>query len=314
MPRVSEHFGGPQILFKRDDLTGSVLSGNKIRKLEFSVAEALRLKADVIISAGGVQSNHCRATALVCAQLGLGCHLVLRGADETPAPDGNLLLDRIAGARISFYPRPVYSARKAEIVAELIEAYAREGKKAYYIPVGASNAIGTWGYVRAFEEILSGAAKQGIAIDHVVTAVGSGGTLAGLIAGKALAGASKPKVWGVNICDDAAYFETEIRLIIEEMNARFNLRMTPKQTPINMLDGYVGEGYAIPYPQVGETIGLCGRLGGLVLDPVYTGKAFYGLGEEIRKGRFGRKANVLFVHTGGVFGVFPQRKDIAPAL
>jgi D-cysteine desulfhydrase len=153
MPRLTGYFGGPRIYFKRDDLTGSTLSGNKIRKLEFALAEALARGAQVVVTAGGVQSNHCRATALACAKLGLKCHLILRGAPEE-APDGNLLLDYLAGAEVSYYPREEYSTRRPEIVAELADRHREDGKEIYWIPVGASNAIGTWGYIRCFEEIV----------------------------------------------------------------------------------------------------------------------------------------------------------------
>lgn len=306
MPRLTEHFGGPEIYFKRDDLTGSTLSGNKVRKIEFSMAEALRQKADVVITVGGIQSNHCRATALVCARLGLICHLILRGGPTVP-PNGNLLLDYLAGARFSFFPRQVYSTKKPEIVAELIERYAREGKRAYYIPVGASNAIGSWGYVRAYEEILRQAGRAGLRIDHILTAVGSGGTMAGLAVGRALMGHQMPRVWGVNVCDDAPTFVEEIGKIFQEMNDRFNLGLKSNAIPINILDGYVGKGYAIPYPEVLEIISLCARLEGQILDPVYTAKALYGLRQEIRKGRFKRGEKIVFIHTGGIFGLFPQR-------
>lgn len=313
MPRLTEYFGGPKIYFKRDDLTGSTLSGNKIRKLEFSLAEAQKLGADVVITAGGIQSNHCRATALSCARLGLGCHLILRGAQEG-APDGNLLLDYLAGAEFSFFPREVYSTSKPQIVAGLTDQYARAGKKAYWIPVGASNAVGSWGYVRAFEEIVAQGSRAGIKIDHIVSAVGSGGTASGLIAGRALMGLKKPQVWGVNVCDDAPYFEHEIRGILDEMNEKYALKMKPSATPINILDGYVGEGYAIPYPEEMALIAHCGRTEGQVLDPVYTGKALYGLQQEIKKKRFGKKETVVFIHTGGMFGLFPQKESLVKLL
>lgn len=306
MPRLGDYFGGPEIWFKRDDLTGATLSGNKIRKLEFSLAEALAQKAKVIITAGGIQSNHCRATALCCARLGLECHLILRGAPEGAA-DGNLLLDHLAGARISFYPRDVYSSRKLEIAAQLAEEYASAGKKAYWIPVGASNAVGSWGYVRAFEETVGQADRQSLRIDHIVNPIGSGGTSGGLIAGRALTHGRKPQVWGINVCDDKPTFQHDIRVILEEMNTRYNLRLTEKQTPVQVLDGYVGEGYAIPYDEEVNLIMEVARLEGQILDPVYTGKALYGLQQEIRKGRFSRKERIVFIHTGGMFGLFPQR-------
>ena len=271
MPRLTSWLGGNSIWFKRDDLTGSTLSGNKIRKLEFSLAEGLREGAGAVITAGGIQSNHCRATALACAKLGLRCHLVLRGSQEG-APDGNLLLDHLAGAEFSFFPREVYSTQKPQIVEGLVARYAALGLKSYYIPVGASNAIGSWGYVRAYDEIMVQAEKLGVRVGHIVSATGSGGTTAGLIAGRALAAGRGPTVWGVNVCDDAPTFKVEIRGILNEMNARFGTRFKEANTPINILDGYVGDGYAIPYAEEIDALKTCGRLEGQILDPVYTAK------------------------------------------
>lgn len=311
MPRLTLAFAGPEIYFKRDDLTGSTLSGNKIRKLEFALAEAIAEEADVIITAGGVQSNHCRATALACARLGLECHLILRG--QPPAvPDGNLLLDYLAGAKFSFFPQEEYSTRKPDIVARLTEQYAREGKKVYWIPVGASNAVGSLGYIRAYQEMTHQVEKSNWPnrwMNAIVCAVGSGGTLAGLIAGRALfGGRNAPEILGINICDDAETFKREVRRILEELNERYNLNLTERSTPINIIDGYAGEGYAIPYDEAMETIKLAGQLEGQILDPVYTGKALYGLSQIIAEDRFKTTDNVVFLHTGGVFGIFPQRE------
>ncbi|MCX7625004.1 MAG: D-cysteine desulfhydrase family protein [Candidatus Sumerlaeaceae bacterium] len=296
---------GVNLFIKRDDLTGSVLSGNKVRKLEFALAEAVRQKADVVITAGGIQSNHCRATAIACARLGLECHLILRGAPPS-APQGNLLLDLMAGARLSFFPREVYSTKKPEIVGTLIEEYARAGKRAYYIPVGASNAIGSLGYVLAFEEICRQTERLNINVRHIVTAVGSGGTLAGLLAGKLLSKRRRPEIWGINVCDDAPTFVLEVKRILEEMNDRFSTRFQTEKISVNVLDGYVGKGYAIPYHEEMDAIMQLAQTEGIVLDPVYTGKAFYGLTREITAGRFGRNDTVLFLHTGGVFGLMAQ--------
>lgn len=305
MPRLTEYFGGPRIYFKRDDLTGCPLSGNKIRKLEFSLAEALSRKAKVVISAGGIQSNHCRATALACTRLGLQCHLILRGTRPEVAT-GNLLLDGLAGATCSFYQAEEYSARKLEIVEELSAEYAADGKKTYWIPVGASNAIGSLGYMRAFDELATQARKAKIRLDHVVTAMGSGGTAAGLAAGRRLLGQTDTKLWGVNVCDDAESFRETLAEITSELNARFELGLDPKDTGMEILDGYVGEGYAIPYTEELELIQAAAHLEGQILDPVYTGKALYGLQQEIELGRFGKDENVVFVHTGGIFGLFPH--------
>lgn len=306
LPRLSAEIGGPTLLMKRDDLTGMLLSGNKVRKLEFCLGEAKTLRADTIVTVGGVQSNHCRATAVCCARLGLHCHLVLRGS-HAGAPDGNLLLDHLAGARVTHLDAEHYSTRRPEIIAGIMEEHQRAGRVPYYIPVGASNATGTWGYVHAFREIMAQAGRAGITIDHIVSATGSGGTTAGLIAGRTLLGVRKPEIWGVNICDDAELFTIEIRGILEEMNSKYGLRLTEPRTPIRILDGYVGGGYAVPHPPAMEAIRHLGKLEGHLLDPVYTGKAFYGMTRELAKGTYGRKGTVLFIHTGGLFGLFPQR-------
>jgi D-cysteine desulfhydrase len=304
--RLTAELGGPEIWLKRDDMTGTVLSGNKIRKLEFALAEAVARHAKVIITVGGIQSNHCRATAFACARLGLECHLVLRGTQPGP-PDGNFLLDHLAGARLTHLPAEEYSTRRPEVVAELTAQYAREGKKAYYSPVGASNAIGAWGYVRAYEELLVQCRKRGFQPDHIVSATGSGGTTAGLLAGAALPGHHRAQIHGVIVCDDVPTFERDIRTILDDMSRRWHIDLSPKHTPINLIDGYIGEGYAIPYDAELEVIGMLARTEGYLLDPVYTGKAFYGLMEEIRKGRFRKTDKIVFIHTGGMFGVFPHR-------
>ena len=311
MPRLTEAVGGPRIWFKRDDLTGSSLSGNKIRKLEFSLGAARREKADVIITAGGIQSNHCRATAIACAQLGMKCHLILRGGPGNTPADGNLLLDQLVGAKITFVPHEQYSTSRPEILADLQAKYAAQGLRSYWIPVGASNGIGSFGYIRAFDELMRQIAKNNLNIRHVVTAVGSGGTLAGLIAGRACTShPAPPKLWGVNVCNDALFFEEEIRGILDELKAVYHVPVNPTKEEINIIDGYVGEGYAIPYDGEMEAIRQVGRLEGQVLDPVYTGKALHALIEECKKGRFKPDEEVVFVHTGGIFGLFPQRDQL----
>ncbi len=311
MPRLTALVGGPKIWFKRDDLTGSALSGNKIRKLEFSLAEALDLKAKVIITAGGIQSNHCRATALACAQLGLKCHLILRGGRGDTAADGNLLLDHLAGAEITFVPHEQYSTSRPEILAGIQKDYESRGLKSYWIPVGASNAIGSFGYIRAFDELMGQIVQDNLNIRHIVTAVGSGGTLAGLIAGRVCNGhASPPKLWGVNICDDAPFFEKEIRGILQGLKADYGVPVDAQSAEVNIIDGYVGEGYAIPYDAEMDVIRQIGRLEGQVLDPVYTGKTLHALIEECKKGRFKADEDVVFIHTGGIFGLFPQREQL----
>jgi D-cysteine desulfhydrase len=307
LERLTKELGGPRLYAKRDDLTGSVLSGNKVRKLEFSIAEARAQGCDTLITCGGVQSNHCRATVLAGAQLGMKVHLVLRGSKED-SPDGNLFLDYLGGAEISYYPREVYGAQRPAIFAGLVADYAAKGRKAFCIPTGASDGIGAWGYIRAAEEMKGDFERLGISPTHIVCASGSGGTQAGLTLGAAIHGL-RAQVVAINICDDEAYFRDKVRTDMREWKARYKQPLDVDAIPITLIDGHVGPGYAMATPDVFETIARVARLEGLVLDPVYTGKAFNGLVKEIAKGRFTAKDTIVFVHTGGVFGLLAQRAN-----
>ncbi len=309
---------GVELYVKRDDLTGAALSGNKIRKLEFVMADALSLNADTVITCGGAQSNHCRATALAAATLGLGCRLLLRTPEPAnpPPPEGNILLDRLAGAAIvwitpaEYKNRDVLMQREAEL---LIEA----GRRPYIIPEGASNPLGAWGYIRAAEELvadiagLPGDSGRPMTILH---ATGSGGTAAGLILGAKLHGL-KARVASINVCDDRNYFLSVIGDICEGAIADYNLKLPfNKECDIDVIDGYVGRGYALSRPEELTVIGTVARTEGVILDPVYTGKAFFGMIAELRRnpGCFGER--ILFIHTGGIFGLFPKALEIAPLL
>ena len=307
MLRLSKELRTPPIFLKRDDQTGGIVSGNKIRKLEFVLADAKLQKADVLITCGGIQSNHCRATAAVGARLGFKVHLVLRGSPPRYS-EGNLLLDKLCGAEVSFYPKKVYAAKRAQIVEALTAQYRKKGLRAYYFPVGASTPLGSWGYVMAFEEILLQCRAQKLKNVKVCCAVGSGGTAAGLLLGKALFRCDDIEIFGINICDDAPYFDKEIRGILRGAVAEFHLPINPDEIKIPIIDGYVGPGYAIPTKADLDCIRQVASLEGVVFDPVYTGKAFRGLLSEIKRGRFGRDANIVFVHTGGLFGLFAQYK------
>ncbi len=307
LDRLSEQLGGPRIWVKRDDLTGSVLSGNKVRKLEFNLAQALAAGCDTIISCGGVQSNHCRATALLCAQLGLKCHLVLRGSEPDIA-DGNLLLDRLAGAEISFYPAAQYQRELDNILQSLQTQYHQQTRKAFIIPTGASDAIGVWGYVEACAELKHDFAQHDISPRHIICATGSGGTQAGLSVGVQRYGIDA-QVWGVNVCDDEAWFLNKVNRDLNDWEQRYQTGINLDSVSVKVIDGYVGAGYAQAGPEIFNCMADVARLEGLVLDPVYTGKAFYGMLDQHKKGLFGDAGNIVFVHTGGVFGVFPQREQ-----
>ncbi|MCC6546129.1 D-cysteine desulfhydrase family protein [Candidatus Sumerlaeota bacterium] len=306
LERLTRKMGGPRIYVKRDDLTGSWLTGNKVRKLEFSIAEAQAQGCDTIITCGAVQSNHCRATVLACASLGMKVHLILRG-EEPVQPDGNNLLDYVGGAHISYHARDVYKRHLCEIANSLKEKHAAEGHKAFFIPSGASDGIGCWGYIHAAEELKRDFATHGIEPTCIICATGSGGTQSGLVLGKALHGLSQDIV-GINICDDEKWFRDKITDDMTEWRKLYHQSFDVESLPINIIDGHVGPGYGEATPDVFETIKMVARLEGLILDPVYTGKAFNGMLKEIAKGRFTSSDTIVFIHTGGIFGLLAQRE------
>ncbi|HKA88992.1 MAG TPA: D-cysteine desulfhydrase family protein [Haliangiales bacterium] len=307
---------GVELYVKRDDLTGSVETGNKVRKLEFLLAEAVARGADTILTCGGAQSNHCRATAVAAARLGLRCRLLLRTRDPAhpPATDGNILLDRLVGAEIVWVTPDEYAERN-ELFARMSTELAGAGRRPYVIPEGGSNPLGAWGYVRAFEELAADLAGLGPARrTSIVYACGSGGTGAGLLVGARLLDADV-RIVGVNVCDDRAHFIRVIGGVVEEMIRNHALAIPfERDRDIEIVDGYVGKGYAESRPEELALIAELARTEGIVLDPVYTGKAFFGLVSELRKspGAFGER--VVFLHTGGVFGLFAKAAEIAPLL
>ena len=308
LQRLSLQVGGPRIWIKRDDLTGSVLSGNKIRKLEFTLAQAQSEGCDAIVTCGGVQSNHCRATALLCAQLGLKCRLILRGEMQPPY-DGNLLLDYLAGAEVNAFRPAFYQQHLATLLSDAAADLRASGYKPFVIPTGASDGIGAWGYIAACEELQNDFVRENILPRHIVCATGSGGTQAGLTAGVALH-AIDAHVWGVAVCDDEAYFQHKVRTDLRDWQQRYHATLDVEQLPIHVIDGYVEPGYAKATAAVFATIQRLASLEGIVLDPVYTGKAFHAMLCEIEKGRFSDSADIVFIHTGGVFGLFPQRDQL----
>lgn len=314
LPRTSELLG-VEILIKRDDQTGAELTGNKVRKLEFLLAEAQDREADTVITCGGEQSNHARATALAAARVGLGCHLVLRCDDPArpPATTGNILLDRLAGATIRWISRADWARRNA-IMAEVADDVYAGGGRAYVIPEGGSSAMGAWGYVYCAHELADDLAIWPTRPTTIVHATGSGGTTAGLVVGARLAGLHERgvKVAGINVCDDRDYFVKVITRICGELTSRWNLPVTIAPEDVEIVDGHVGRGYAKSRPEELVTIRDVCRRDGLVLDPVYSGKAFHGLCNELARdrGRFGER--IVFIHTGGIFGLFPAAAELAP--
>lgn len=304
LDRLSHTFEGPEIYVKRDDLTGIAKTGNKVRKLEYLVAEALREGCDLLITCGGAQSNHARATAVAAAKMGMKSHLVLRNAAGGDL-EGNLFLDRLVGAEVTFITAQEYE-RADEIMARLAEEYNAQGGKAYVIPEGGSNALGALGYVTAMEEVLRQMKAQRLEFDHMLCAVGSGGTLAGLLLGRKLFEINA-EIHGINVCDDAPHFQNRVFNILSETKRKFGFVSGLKKSDISVIDGYVGKGYGLSSQEEIDLIKQVARLEGLLLDPVYTGKAMFALRDLIRKGRFQRGEKILFWHTGGVFGLFPKK-------
>ena len=305
LERATARWGcGHRLWVKRDDLTGCTLSGNKVRKLEFITAHAIDNGYDTLITCGGLQSNHCRATAFAGAQLGLSVHLLLRG-DRPAGPEGNLLLDRLAGATINCYPKQQYVAEIGQLFSDWQQHYAGLGRKALAIPTGGSDGIGAWGYIAASRELAADFIANDIENAHIVTASGSGGTQAGLTLGAALY-QLPATVWGINVCDDAQYFLDKVAADAVDWRRRYQGLPAVEVRP-HVIDGYVGRGYGIADESVFRLIAELAALEGLVLDPVYTGKAFAGMLAEIAGGRFQGCRDIVFIHTGGIFGLFPQR-------
>ncbi|WP_300359339.1 D-cysteine desulfhydrase family protein [Fusobacterium sp.] len=294
------------IFIKRDDQTGTEISGNKIRKLEYSINEAINNDCDTLITCGGIQSNHARATAAAGIKLGLKSILVLK-SDDKPEVEGNYLLDRIMGADVRIISSEDYKNRRQEIMEEIVEELKEKGRKGYIIPEGASNGIGTFGYVNCFNEILEQEKELGITFDTIVATVGSGGTFAGLYLGNKITGSNK-KIVGINITDTAEIFKDRVCSILEEAKTYIphkDFEITKEDMCI--IDGYVGDGYAISRTEELEFICDFAEAEGIILDPVYTGKAMRGLYSELKKGTLSDSNNILFIHTGGLFGLFSKK-------
>jgi D-cysteine desulfhydrase len=310
---------GAKIWVKRDDQTGSELSGNKVRKLEYLMAEALAEHATHVITCGGEQSNHARATAMAATQLGMRSVLILRTDDPArpPAPTGNILLDRLCGAELRWISRPAWRDRN-RLLAEAADRIRAEGGKPYVIPEGGSSSLGSWGYIRALHELAED--LEGIAApDHPVTIVyacGSGGTGAGLVLGAKMLHleARGIRVAGINVCDDRAYFIDAIGKICADTEERWQLPVSVGPEDIEIVDGHVGAGYAKSRPEELATIGEVCQSDGVVLDPVYTGKAFHGVVQELRRDRKRFGEAVAFIHTGGIYGLFASPETIAQVL
>lgn len=299
LPRLSAALGGPEIWVKRDDLTGLTGGGNKTRKLEFLLADAIAQGADTLITTGAVQSNHCRLTVSAAVQEGMRARLVLEErvpGSYDPHSLGNNFLFRLLGTEdITVVPGGADLAAAMEEVAEQVRA---DGGTPYIIPGGGSNALGALGYVSAAHETLTQLFDRGLGIDHLVVPSGSGGTHSGTLAGLADHSSEIP-VTGISVNKPVAVQEPKIR---DLANGALELLASPVRIgaeKVRVLDQYVGEGYSLPTPEMAEAIQLFARTEGLLLDPVYTGKQAAGLIGMIRSGELTAGSRVLFLHTGG---------------
>lgn len=299
LPRLSAALGGPSVYIKRDDLLGLAGGGNKTRKLEFLVADALAQGADTLITCGAVQSNHCRLTLAAAVKEGLKCRLVLEervpGSYKPQASGNNFLFHLLGVEAVQVVPGGADMMKAMQGVADELAA---QGRKGYIIPGGGSNAIGATGYVACAEEILAQAFDKGVSFDYIVTTSGSAGTHAGLVVGF-FGNNSNIPVIGVNISRKKDVQTELVYSLAEKTAARVGVRQVVPREAVQCVDEYVGPGYSLPTPAMVAAVELVARLEGILLDPVYTGKAMAGLIGLIRQDFFMKGANVLFVHTGG---------------
>jgi D-cysteine desulfhydrase len=311
-PRLGAELG-LELLYKRDDLTGLELSGNKARKLEFLVAEAEREGADTLVTCGGVQSNHCRATAFAAAKRGLRAVVLLRVPDPArpPALEANSLLDRLAGAELRWISHEGYRGR-AEAMAAIADELRAAGRRPYVIPEGGSSALGSLGYVLAVQELrdqLPEAWRAGPVT--LAYAAGSGGTGAGIELGVRLLGWRDARVVGFAVCNDARYFREAIAAICADARRRWPALPEVRADEVEVDDRSVGPGYAQATPDGLELIRRAARLDGVLLDPVYTGKAMLGVAGRAREAGALASGRVVLFHTGGAFGTFPFAASLA---
>ena len=304
LPHLAGELGVNRVLMKRDDLTGIELTGNKIRKLEYLLADAQSKGCDTLITHGGFQSNHCRATAAAGARAGMKVRLILRSPTATPNLVGNLLLDHLFGAEISLHTVEAYSNRRDQLVGQAMDEARAAGRRPYFFPVGGSVPVGSWGYVRCIHELLQ-QLPTGQPVDLYV-AVSSSGTLAGLLLGKALLSADNLRIVGVPVSDKLEQFRPDVMTIVEHSIAELRLPIRPESVELNLLDGFIGEGYAIPTPQSQAMLHRVARVEGILLDPTYTAKAMAGFVHAIETRQVRPGATPLFIHTGGVFGLMAR--------
>lgn len=307
LTRLSKALAGPKIFMKRDDNTGLALGGNKTRKLEFIIGDALAKGADTIITAGAAQSNHCRQTAAAAASLGLDCHLVL-GGEEPEQASGNLLLDKIFGCHIHWAGRN----RKGEDIPKIVEELTKAGKKVYVVPYGGSSELGALAFVEAFRELESQRESLNETFTHIVFASSSGGTQAGLMLGNRMFN-SPYQIVGINIDKgetDKVPFDQYTVALANSTATLIHADYEFSESDLILNSDYVGEGYGVVGTLENEAIELTAQTEGILLDPVYTGRAMGGLIDMIRTGKIKKTDRVLFWHTGGAPALFAYSSDL----
>jgi len=304
LPRLTRELGGPDIWIKRDDCTGLSTGGNKTRKLEFLMAEATDQNADVVITQGATQSNHVRQSAAFAAKLGMDCHILLEDRTGSKDPDyaknGNVLLDRLHGVTIEHRPGGLDMNAELNTYADTLRA---QGRRVYTIPGGGSNATGALGYVNCAFELLAQANERSLAIDHIVHATGSTGTQAGLVAGLAAMNAHIPLL-GVSVRAARQQQEDNVYTLACTVAEKLGCAGVVQRDQVHANSDYVGAGYGIPAPDTIAAIEMFAQLEGILLDPVYSGKAAAGLIDLIRTGHFKKDERVVFIHTGGSVALF----------
>lgn len=299
LSRLSKRLGGPTLYMKRDDLLGPAGGGNKTRKLEFVVADALEKGADTLITCGAVQSNHCRLTLAAAVQEGMKCHLVLeervKGSYNSRAAGNNLLYHLMGVASITVVAGGSDMMAAMQGIADRVAA---QGRSPYIIPGGASNEIGALGYVSCAEEILRQTIDEGIPIDRVVCASGSTGTHAGLLTGL-FGNNSQIPVIGINVSRTKEAQEKLVYELVEKVAAKVGIESPIPKEAVVCFDDYVGSGYSLPTDSMIEAVRMLAETEAILMDPVYTGKAIAGLIDLVRKGFFDQDEKILFIHTGG---------------
>jgi D-cysteine desulfhydrase family pyridoxal phosphate-dependent enzyme len=297
LPRLSAELGGPELFVKRDDLTGLAFGGNKTRKLEFLLAEAQSQGAGCLITAGAVQSNHCRQTAAAAARFGLDCILVLAG-DPPPRLSGNTLLDRLFGAELVWSASP----ERDRVLQQVFDRAREAGRNPYLIPYGGSSPTGAAAYAFAIQEIQ----EQQAGLGWIVFPTSSGGTQAGMVVGASLSG-FEGRILGISVDEPAERLKARVAGLAKQTAELLghSLALTPDEILVN--DGYLGGGYGVVGENERQAVKLFARLEGLVLDPVYTGRAAGGLVDLVRRRFFQPDQRVLFWHTGGTPALFADR-------